>query len=589
MKNDMKKNVLEFLSAKNLAKNPVFLETGASENGGKILQFMLKNHVKNCPETAVFKIIRELFGANEIDQILDVLPDFHALLKAEWIVEGGFSSSDEDSALLDILHFDVELSTNFLKLLEGEETQISPKITPYIDQNEYLKDQFSKIMLLQKISRTNSPDFKDFRVEFSQKNEILSKTKNRIKNLENEIAARLKITKKPLQITQILKNYELNALEETIFFALLKEEYIGEQNLRDMNSLIDLISDDEYERIKNRALFDDKNTLIAKKILDYDEIPNFFGGFSKVFFVHDEILEQIFYPSAKKQKIELNAVVNESNIFEIIAPKKSLKDVVLSKNTRETIEILLRQIDPKVSNLLKIWGIKDKKTLDSRIIFYGKSGTGKTITALAIAKALKRQVLSLDCSKVLSMYVGESEKNVRKIFDEYKEIAQKFKAPPILLLDEADQFLSLRGGSGSSADKMHNQMQNIFLEQIEKFEGILIATTNLLETIDFAFSRRFNHKIEFRLPNEHERFLLWKNYLPKNAVFEEKNLSNLAKNLSVYALSGGQISLVVKNVAYKIALQNPPIFREKDFRDEILKELNSAFDNEKNMGFVARN
>ena len=120
------------------------------------------------------------------------------------------------------------------------------------------------------------------------------------------------------------------------------------------------------------------------------------------------------------------------------------------------------------------------------------------------------------------MYVGESEKNVRKIFDDFKELSKKAKVDPILLLNEADQFLSSRTqGPGSSADKMHNQMQNIFLEQIEKFEGILIATTNLLGNIDKAFSRRFNHKIEFKKPGRKQRLRLWQFMLPEGADYDE--------------------------------------------------------------------
>ncbi len=113
------------------------------------------------------------------------------------------------------------------------------------------------------------------------------------------------------------------------------------------------------------------------------------------------------------------------------------------------------------------------------------------------------------------MYIGESEKNVRNIFDKYNEIKEQTKTEPILLLNEADQFLSSRSsGTGSSADKMHNQMQNIFLEQIERFDGILIATTNLLENLDKAFSRRFNYKIEFVKPNHEQRVELWKKLIP---------------------------------------------------------------------------
>ena len=128
-------------------------------------------------------------------------------------------------------------------------------------------------------------------------------------------------------------------------------------------------------------------------------------------------------------------------MFELIEPKKTLEEVVLNDKTKETLELLLSQVDKKVIDKLKKWGIKDKKKgIDARIIFYGAAGTGKTVTALALAKSLKKQVLSFDCSKILSMYVGESEKNVRKIFDDYKDLCTKTKSEPILLLNEADQF-----------------------------------------------------------------------------------------------------------------------------------------------------
>ena len=182
------------------------------------------------------------------------------------------------------------------------------------------------------------------------------------------------------------------------------------------------------------------------------------------------------------------------------------------------------------------------------------------------------------------MYVGESEKNVRKVFDTYSDLAQKSKTEPILLLNEADQFLSSRSsGAGGGAEQMHNQMQNIFLEQIEKFEGILIATTNLLENIDVAFSRRFNYKIEFKQPNLEQRLELWEKMLPKDAPYEKKFD---VKKLAEISLSGGQINLIVKNTAYMVACSDKPLFTTKLFLEEIEKEKKGNFDSEKSMGFM---
>jgi SpoVK/Ycf46/Vps4 family AAA+-type ATPase len=125
-------------------------------------------------------------------------------------------------------------------------------------------------------------------------------------------------------------------------------------------------------------------------------------------------------------------------------------------------------------------------------------------------------------------------------------------------------------------------MQNIFLEQIEKFEGILIATTNLLDNIDKAFSRRFNYKIEFKKPNRSERKRLWHLMLPENADYEE---GFMVDDLSRYELTGGQINLIIKNTAYKVAIRDESIFTIKDFLEEIEKELGSSFDKNISMGF----
>ena len=182
------------------------------------------------------------------------------------------------------------------------------------------------------------------------------------------------------------------------------------------------------------------------------------------------------------------------------------------------------------------------------------------------------------------MYVGESEKNVRKIFDTYKELSKKTKSEPMLLLNEADQFLSSRSVSGgSSADKMHNQMQNIFLEQIENFSGVLVAATNLLETIDPAFSRRFEYKIAFEKPNFKQRVLLWQKMLPKKAKYEKGfEIEKLAR----HPLTGGQIKIVIKNCALKVAVKEEPVFTIGDFESTIKRELSGSFADEKQMGFV---
>ncbi|PAF43415.1 ATP-binding protein [Helicobacter sp. 11S03491-1] len=575
------KHYINFIRSKNIVKTTIYPHLKCDLAEAKILRYMAEGLLGGNDEFSVLTLLENVFVDKNIF-LLDYLPKVKNLLELGWIVQAGFVPMRiNEIAMLELLNSTISLSPGFLKLLEEGTLNLElPEISPYEDHLEYLKDQFLRIDLLQKLSYSFQ----------KLSSASLSRTKYRLKLLEERILSRIKITKTPIEVQILMKENLLTPKEEIIFFALLKEEYSGgDESLRDMNSLIDLISENEYDRIKNRSLLDEKSTLVEKNLVDYDEMLNPFGGISRAFFIPEEVLEKIIHPNRKKKKtkITLQALIKEQEIFEILEPKVRLDEVILAPKTKETLHSLLKQVDPKVIAHLKEWGIKEKnKGIDARIIFYGPAGTGKTLTALGIAKSLKKSIISFDCSKILSMYVGESEKNVRKIFDEYKEITRKLKNNPILLLDEADQFLSVRISSGSGAEKMHNQMQNIFLEQIEKFEGILIATTNLLETIDSAFSRRFNYKIEFKKPSLDQRVQLWEKYLPKNAKYHEPHtILSLANELSMYPLSGGQISLVIKNTAYKVATRNKPVFSKEDFIEEIQKEQSGNFDGEKNLGF----
>lgn len=261
-----------------------------------------------------------------------------------------------------------------------------------------------------------------------------SPNRNRLKSkllmLENRIKERVKVTDKEIMLEDFFKEHSLDEQEQMIFLALLKEEYSGgDGTIRDMNSLIELISSDDYEKIKFRTLLEESSKLVSKNLIDYDEVLTPFGGINRNFFIPDEILYKISHPTKKKSrrsKLKLNSVIKEQDMFELISTTKTLDDVVLNDKTRDTLNSLLKQVDKNVLNRLKQWGVKEKRRgIEARIIFYGFAGTGKTLTALALARSLKREVLSFDCSKILSMYVGESEKNVRSIFDTYKDLVEK--------------------------------------------------------------------------------------------------------------------------------------------------------------------
>ncbi|HBK1895719.1 TPA: ATP-binding protein, partial [Campylobacter jejuni] len=540
-----------------------------------ILRELCRNYVVSISSINAFTLLSTIFG-NDKYLYLDALEDLKKLIERGFVNQNSsfFKSLENNKTqtlTLALLQSELSLSEYFLEFLEAKPRLNFEKQEAYADYLEYLKDEFARIQLYERLS-------------FIQKSAYNSEIKNQIKLYEKHIKERLKKSKFYNVLADIFKEYNLEHKEQIIFLALLKEEYAlsNESSIsREMNSLLSLISENDLERHKNKKLLQENAPLL--NLIEYDEYLNAFGDISKSFFIIDEILQRIinFEPKQSK-KIKIESVLKDQDIFELIEPSTDINDIIMPENTKELLENILKQQDKKVLERLHSWGIKSNKNIEAKIIFYGPAGTGKTMSALAMAKSMKKSVLSFDCSKILSKWVGESEQNVRKIFDTYKNIVQTCKQSPILLLNEADQFLSTRVDGSSGSDKMHNQMQNIFLEQIERFSGVIIATTNFLESLDSAFSRRFDYKIEFKKPDFKDRLKIWEKFLPKKALFEKDFDINILSN---YELSGAQILMVVKNTALKVAVSKDGVFKMQDFIESIQKELNSSFDKSKIVGF----
>ncbi|ELF1060948.1 AAA family ATPase [Campylobacter upsaliensis] len=565
----------EFLNEPKIEKSKLYQRLQCSKNEALILKELCKSYVCASASVSAFSLLAGLFG--EKDYVyLDYLEDLKGLIKRGFVTSGsGFFKNIDSNKLsnskLVLLQSELSLSQYFLDFIDSKTSFKVPKIKAYGAYLEYLRDEFLKVELYEKLS-------------FARHSEYYAVLKSHIKEFEKYIKECLKLSKFHNVLNAIFKEHALNAKEQILFLALLKEEYtLSHENsaAREQNALLNLISENELELRQNKKLLEDDSKLL--NLIEYDEYLNAFGELSKSFFISDEVLERVINsPTKQNQKLKLESLVKEQEIFELIEPNIDINDIIMPENTKELLSNILKQKDKKVLERLSLWGIKSSKNIEAKIIFYGPPGTGKTMSAFGVAKAMKKAVLSFDCSKILSKWVGESEQNVRKIFDTYKNIANSCKQSPILLLNEADQFLSTRIEGGSGSDKMHNQMQNIFLEQIERFSGVLIATTNFLESLDSAFSRRFDLKIEFKKPDFKDRLKMWEKFLPQNADFEEAfELETLAK----YELSGAQILMVVKNTALKTAISKDGIFTMRAFLESIQKELEGSFDKSKIVGF----
>lgn len=174
-------------------------------------------------------------------------------------------------------------------------------------------------------------------------------------------------------------------------------------------------------------------------------------------------------------------------------------------------------------------------------IFYGSPGTGKTESVLQLARMTGRNVLQVDIARLRSKWVGDSEKQVQALFDQYEDMVNENKVCPILLINEADAIISKRTSNVSgSVDKMENTLQNIILQAMEQLSGIMIATTNLTENMDPAFERRFLFKVKFDKPSDEVKAKIWHSMLPSLPL---EDASILAKH---YNFSGGQIENIAR-------------------------------------------
>ena len=176
------------------------------------------------------------------------------------------------------------------------------------------------------------------------------------------------------------------------------------------------------------------------------------------------------------------------------------------------------------------------------VLLYGAPGTGKTESVMQWARQTGRDIIHVDISASKSMWYGESEKIVKDIFTRYKRICKRSSVKPILLFNEADAIFSKRRDmdGGRSTDQTENTIQNIILEEMEKLDGILIATTNLADNLDKAFERRFLFKVRFERPSLEAKRNIWLDKLPGLSTEDASCLA------SDYDFSGGEIDNIVR-------------------------------------------
>ena len=492
-----------------------------------------------------------------------------------------------------LLDENISLHHNFVNLLLDEPADVDKKIkTPYATNKEYLADWFS---YTQKLAELRYYDYNEIRydevLDGSSANDLLE-----VMQWQNRIHKRQELTTEIFPLLDIIEEYHLDEKETTMIMYLVKEDLDG--NNVDMDELLKLISSDQHEVYNNRHYLNPDSNIVRHGLVEITETVFLMSKGSEVR-VTPDIMKQIILDTPINDDERLNQILKGNDIFTLIDPNYGMQDLILHPELKETLVTAIGRYHQNIDDVLSKWQLYDgrmdvvgrvrKKTEPGLLmLLHGPPGTGKTFASGAIARHLGKKLLITDISKLQSKWVGESEKNVQRLFTLFERIVRRVENPPVLLLNEADQFLATRMTEArDSVDQMNNSLQNIFLEGFERLRGVMIATTNLQENMDSAFSRRFHLKLELPQPSELERLQLWQLHLPPT-IPRSKDL-DIEKLSRDYILTGGQIKIIIQNAATEAASRKgkAQVLRLSDLMKYCeLEQANGTIHNTTPMGFA---
>ena len=480
----------------------------------------------------------------------------------------------------------ISFHRSFIRVLLSEAEDISlNRDKPYKTNKEFITDWFSYIDQLKEFSWW---DFKDRNIgkplDEGPANELLQAME-----WKDKITNRLERTSETFPLMDITDEYRLDDNEAVILMYLVKDDMEGEMNT-DTDEIIKLVSRDQHEMYRNRNYVTIDSKLVKNGLVELSDNV-FFRTKASDIRVAPDITRRIIMRTPINDEERLTQILKGEDLFTLLNPRQTFKELILPAEMKKTIRTGMNRYEKNVDATLNSWGLYDggmdvigkpKKRMEPGLLmlFYGNPGTGKTFAAGAIANALGKKLLVTDISRIQSKWVGDSEKNVRRMFTIFERIVRRVDNPPVLLLNEADQFLTRRtGNTDTSVDIMYNTLQNLFLEAFEQLRGILIATTNLKSNLDTAFSRRFHLKLDFPIPSAAERGSLWKLHLPM--TIPGASVVDITPLAEYYELTGGQISIVVRNAATEAASRTEANLTQADLVKYCEIETASMFDRKK--------
>ncbi len=292
-----------------------------------------------------------------------------------------------------------------------------------------------------------------------------------------------------------------------------------------------LAGDDLGKRLEVQQLFSTDHWFYKKNILHLEAVPPGEPAMSGRILLDPEVVEMLTLGRVSKPRFSTDFPA------EYIETGMDWDDLVLAPSTLRQI----REIESWVrhqATFFETWGMGKRVKPGYRVLFHGPSGTGKTLTATLLGKSTKRDVFKIDLSMVVSKYIGETEKNLARLFDKAQN------KDWILFFDEADALFGKRTGIRDAHDKYANQEVSYLLQRIETYPGLVILASNFKSNIDDAFLRRFQAMVFFPIPKPEERKELWVKAFPPNIQLDSNiGWANLSQQ---YELTGASIMNIVQ-------------------------------------------
>lgn len=312
--------------------------------------------------------------------------------------------------------------------------------------------------------------------------------------------------------------------------------------------------------LKNEVLkvFSKESVLLKEQVIDLRSTEDFIPNLNGVLSISNQWMH--YFLTGEQLGLEHSSTFPAQKI----TTNLEWSDIVLEESVMTQIKELnswLKHGDA----LMNDWGLQKHLKPGYRTLFYGPSGTGKTLTATLLGKTSGREVYKIDLSMIVSKYIGETEKNLSRIFDvaEHKNW--------ILFFDEADALYGKRTAANSSNDRHANQQTAYLLQRIEDFPGVIILASNLKGNMDEAFSRRFQSMIRFKIPEVNERFELWKNTFSGTCTLSsEIDLWQVAEE---YEITGGAIINVLRYCALSAIERSSTVVTKHELISALRKEF----------------